>query len=46
MKKLQVIEQFCKNVIDYLCLKSTREMISEMSDKYTLRSIVSQVWVL
>ena len=46
VKKLQVVEQFCKNVIDYLCKKTTRDMISEMSDKYTLRSIVSQIWVL
>ena len=46
MKKLQVVEQFCKNVIEYLCHETTRECISELSDKQTLRSIVSQVWVL
>lgn len=46
IKKLQVVEQFCKNVIDVLCEPSLKQYIKELSDKYTYKSIVSQIWVL
>ena len=46
IKKLQVIEKFCKNVIDFLCEETTVKHIRELSDKYTYKSIISQVSVL
>ena len=35
IKKLQVVEDFCKNVIEILCEPSNKKYISELSDKYT-----------
>ena len=46
IKKLQVIEKFCKNVIESLCDPQNKKYISELSDKYTYKSIISQVSVL
>lgn len=45
-KKQQVVEQFCKNVIDLLCEERSKKFIAELQDKYTYKAIVSQVWVL
>ena len=41
IKKLQVIEKFCKNVIESLCDPQNKKYISELSDKYTYKSIIS-----
>ena len=41
-----MVEQFCKNVIDLLCEEWSKKFIAELQDKYTYKSIVSQVWVL
>lgn len=46
IKKLQVVDQFCKNVIEVLCEPQNKKYIADLSDKYTYKSIVSQVWVL
>lgn len=46
LKVLQVIEQFCENVINFLCLDSNKKYISELNDRYTYKSIVSQTWLL
>jgi hypothetical protein len=40
-KKLQVVEKFCKNVIDMLCEPQNKKNIAELSDKQTYKSIVS-----
>jgi hypothetical protein len=41
IKKLQVVEKFCKNVIDMLCEPSNKKYIADLSDKYTYKSIIS-----
>lgn len=46
VKLLQVIEQFCDNVIDFLCNRENKKYIFELNDKYTYKSIVSQTWLL
>jgi hypothetical protein len=46
VKLLQVIEQFCENVISFLCNPFNKRYISDLNDKYTYKSIVSQTWLL
>jgi hypothetical protein len=46
VKVLQVIEQFCENVIHFLCNPLNKRYISDLNDKYTYKSIVSQTWLL
>jgi hypothetical protein len=46
VKLLQVIEQFCDNVIDFLCNTQNKKYISDLNDKYTYKYIVSETWLL
>ena len=46
LKGLQSIEQFCQNIISFLCNPFNKKYIQELTDKYTYKSIVSQTWLL
>ena len=40
VKLMQVTEQFCKNVITFLCNPLNKRYIADLNDKYTFKSIV------